>query len=68
MESEKPNFLQVVISVLAAFLGVQSSKNHERDFQHGKPIHYIAVGLLLTVLFVLTIWGVVRLVLSAAGV
>ncbi len=67
-EQQHPNFLNVFKSVIASFFGVQSAKNRERDFTHGKPVHYIAVGLLVTLLFILTVWGVVSLVLHLAGV
>ncbi len=66
-EKSPPTFWSVLSSVAAAVFGVQSSKNHERDFTRGKPIHYIMVGLLVTAIFVLTVWGVVKLVLSQAG-
>ena len=66
--SDAPGFLDVVKSVMAAFLGVQSEKNRERDFTQGNPAHYIVIGLVATVLFVLGIWGVVVLVLKLAGV
>ena len=68
MENKRPNAIQIILSVLASFFGVQSSKNRQRDFSHGKPIHFIITGLLLTVAFVLLVWGVVNLVLSSAGV
>ena len=68
METEKPTFWQVIISVLAAFFGVQSDKNRERDFKQGKPIHFIVAGLLLTLVFILVVWGVVKLALKIAGV
>lgn len=58
-----PNFLQVMLSVVAAAFGVQSGKNYERDFSTGNPLAYIAGGLLFTVLFVLAIATVVSLVL-----
>lgn len=62
--SEKaPSFIQVVLSVLAAALGVQSARNRERDFEHGNPLVFIAAGLIFTVLFIATIVGVVYLVL-----
>jgi len=48
--------------------GVQSSRRHETDFTRGKPIHYIMVGLLVTLVFILTVWSVVKLVVSLAGV
>ena len=67
-QQQPPGFVDVVKSVLASFFGVQSSKKRERDFTHGKPIHYIVVGLLATVMFILIIWSVVSLVLYLAGV
>ncbi len=57
-------FWRVLKSVLAAFFGVQSNRNRERDFSHGRPIHFIAVGLLATLLFVLVMWGLVQLFLA----
>ena len=68
MTNENPSFRQTIKSVFAAFLGVQSDKNREQDFKHGKPAHFIIAGLLLTLLFILVVWGVVKLVLNAAGV
>lgn len=67
-KGRRPNFIQVIGSVLAAFFGVQSNKNRERDFKHGKASHFIIAGLLMTAVFVLLVWGVVRLVLSLANV
>jgi len=66
-EKTPPTFVAVLSSAMAALLGVQSSKNRERDFTRGKPIHYIMVGLIVTLVFVLSVWGVVKLVLSKAG-
>ena len=63
---DKIKFGDVVRSVAAAFFGVQSNRNRERDFKHGKPIHYIIIGAAATVLFVLVMWGVVKLVLAFA--
>jgi hypothetical protein len=53
---------------LAAFFGVQSEKNRARDFQHGRPIHYILVGLIMTLLFILLVLIAVKLALRSAGV
>ena len=61
----KPGLLKVIKSVLAAFLGVQSNANRERDFTYGSPGMFIAVGLGMTVLLVLAVWLVVKLVLPA---
>ncbi len=57
----------VVGSVFASMFGVQSSKKHQDDFERGSPALYIVVGLIATVLFILTVWSVVRLVVSAAS-
>jgi hypothetical protein len=58
---------QVVASTIAAAFGVQSSRNRHRDFQAGKPSHFIVAGIVFTVLFVVGMVLLVRLVLSAAG-
>jgi hypothetical protein len=62
-ETREPGFGEVVMSVLAAALGVQTSKNRERDFTKGNPLVFIAAGLIFTILFVLTLIGVVNLIL-----
>lgn len=65
-EDQQPKSLtlkQMLQSVLAGALGVQSGKNRERDFSQGKPSHFILLGVGFTVLFVLVILGVVKLVL-----
>lgn len=64
-EKKSPSILKVVLSVIAAAFGVQSSKNSERDFTTGNLLVFIAVGVILTILFVLTIVSVVGLVLRA---
>ncbi|MFT5780726.1 MAG: hypothetical protein ACI9EB_000079 [Pseudomonas sp.] len=63
-----PTFWQMLHSVLAAAFGVQSGKNRARDFSQGKPGHFIAIGLVFTLLFVLLLVVVVKLVLYLAGV
>jgi hypothetical protein len=64
---KKPNLLQVIGSVLASLLGVQSGKNRERDFLKGDPKDYIGVYVVLVILFVISIIVVVNMVLSSAG-
>lgn len=61
------NSMQVVGSVLAAGLGVQSSKNRERDFKQGKLGIFIAAGISFTLLFIGIVYGIVQLVLKSAG-
>jgi hypothetical protein len=66
-KSKGPGLLEVMKSVLASFFGVQSEQNRERDFQHGRPVHYILIGVIATAMFVLIMWGIVRIILGAAG-
>jgi hypothetical protein len=62
-EEVRIGFFQIMKSTLSAFIGVQSNANRERDFKHGKMSHFIAMGLLLGLVFVLTLVGVVQLVM-----
>lgn len=67
---EKPSTLQMVVSMLAAFAGVQSDANLDRDDHHidkhgFKP--YIIIGIVLTFTFVALVYLTVQLVLYFAG-
>ena len=64
-ENKGTGFWSVVQSVLAAGIGVQSKANKERDFTHGKPLHFIVGGLIGTVLFVLSIWIFVQYLINS---
>ena len=66
-EQAKMNLWQVIGSVFAAGLGVQSSKNRERDFKQGRFGVFVAAGLLFTLIFMGSVYGVVQLVLKSAG-
>ncbi len=59
---------QMLHSVLAAALGVQSQRNRARDFSRGKPSHFIVLGVLFTGLFVLLLVGLAKLARHLAGV
>ena len=61
------SLLQIIGSTIAAAVGVQSSRNRQRDFSAGRPVHFIVAGIVFTVLFVVTMVFVVRSVLSVAG-
>ncbi|QIL89051.1 DUF2970 domain-containing protein [Microbulbifer sp. SH-1] len=66
-KDKKPSFGQVVLSTLAAAIGVQSNKNRERDFKGGSIKTYIAAGVIFTALFVIALILVVKTVLSNMG-
>jgi hypothetical protein len=61
----EPGLMDVVRSVLAAALGVQSRKNQERDFQHGKARVFIVAGIIFTLLFIATVFSIVTVVLKS---
>ncbi|MDE2149702.1 MAG: DUF2970 domain-containing protein [Gammaproteobacteria bacterium] len=66
-ESPPPlGFWATVGSVLAAFFGVQSQANRQRDFSRGRPLAFILVGVALTLLLIGTIFAAVRLALHLA--
>lgn len=64
---KRPSFGQLLLSTLAAAIGVQSNKNRERDFAGGNIKVYIAAGIIFTTLFVLTLVLVVKTVLGNMG-
>ncbi len=63
-KGSSPSMWQLVISVFGAAFGVQTEATRQRDFNSSSPLPYIIAGLIFTVLFVLTIIGVVSLVLA----
>lgn len=63
----KPTLAQEIGSVLASFFGVQSRRNRERDFTRGSARRFVLLGLTMTLVFVLTVYGVAQLVLRQAG-
>jgi hypothetical protein len=68
-DDSKPLTLwEMLQSILAAAIGVQSGKNRSRDFSRGKPSHFVILGVAFTLVFVLAIIAVVKLVLYLAGV
>jgi len=59
----KPRILEVMKSVLAAFIGVQSESNRIKDFSEGTLLPYVAVGIIFTVAFVAILAVVVSTIL-----
>ena len=49
-------------SVGAAFIGVQSDKNRQRDFSKGKFSHFMIGGFIAVTLFVISLITIVALV------
>lgn len=56
-------FWRVVLSILQASFGVQSSSNRARDFNSSSIWPFVVAALLFTVLFVLALAFIVKLAL-----
>jgi hypothetical protein len=48
---------------MAAAFGCKAEKS--RDFTHGKPSHFVILGMLFTAVFALTLFAIVKLVLHS---
>lgn len=53
---------QILRSSLAAGLGVQSSRNRQRDFAEGSPRRFIVMGVVLTMLFIASLVTVIQII------
>ena len=53
---------QILRSSLAAGLGVQSSRNRQRDFADGSPRRFIVMGVVLTMLFIASLVTVIQII------
>ena len=56
-------WVQAIWSVMASFIGVQSNTNRERDFEYGRFSVFVVAGLLMTLIFLLSVYGLVQLVM-----
>ncbi|PHR65107.1 DUF2970 domain-containing protein [Alcanivorax sp.] len=63
----KPTLWQTIHSILAGLLGVQSSKNRERDFTKGDAGNFIGVYVVMVLALVIGMVVTVNLVLDAAA-
>ena len=67
-QDKQPMTLHEVIgSVFAAAVGVQSSSNRERDLTRGSAKQFIVIELIATVLFVATIFTVVKIIIAVSA-
>jgi len=54
-QPKRPSFVKVLQSILAGALGVQSSKQAEKDFSTNSAAPYIIGGIIFTLLFIMVI-------------
>lgn len=64
---QKPGFISAILSALAALIGIQSSRNRERDFKRAKPEVLIFGGMIAVMLFILCVLLAVRVAMQQAG-
>lgn len=65
MTNKSPSLKDTFKSVAAAFLGVQSNSNREKDFTQGKLSHFIIVGIISVIIFIAILVVVVNLVIPS---
>ena len=58
---------QIVGAVFWSFFGVRRGKHMQRDAVTIKPLQVVVVGIILAAVFVFTLLGLVRLILSNAS-
>jgi len=63
MINNENNLKNTIKSVAAAFLGVQSETNRKRDFTHGKFSHFVIVGVVGVILFIVILLLIVSFIL-----
>lgn len=52
-QPENPSWLDVILSTFAAFIGVQSDKNRQRDFQQKSILPFMLVGIAMAAAFII---------------
>jgi hypothetical protein len=62
--ARKPNLIQTVSAVLWSFFGVRKGRDHDRDMAQLNPVHVVITGVVLGVLFVLTLLMIVKSVIN----
>ena len=60
-------FLRAIRSVMSAMIGVQKKKNLQEDFSKKSAMPFIVAGILMTFVFIMTLWLVVKIALSTSA-
>jgi uncharacterized membrane protein YidH (DUF202 family) len=66
-EPKPIGFFSIILSVLAAMIGIQSEENRKRDFEEGQIGNYIFVGIIVVIIFVFTLISIVNNILEEAA-
>lgn len=62
---KKAPLTQVIKSIMAAFLGVQSEENRAKDFTTGKASQFIIVAIIGVIVFIVLLSFIVSLVVPS---
>lgn len=60
-------FLRAIKSVMGAMIGVQKADTLREDFNKKSAMPFIVAGIVMTVLFVLGVYTIVKLAIAAVG-
>lgn len=60
----RASFVDTLKAVSWSFFGIRARRSHERDVARLNPVHVIITGVLLAVVFVLSLIAVVKFVVS----
>jgi hypothetical protein len=63
--SQKASLWQVVKSVAASAMGVQSDVNYNRDFEQSSFVPFLLVGIVFVIIFVVTLIAIVKFAVAA---
>jgi len=66
-QKKSTGFFTVVLSVLAAMVGIQSDENRERDFNSGSASKFIFVGIIMVMIFVFSLISIVNNIVEDAA-
>ena len=62
--SRNRGIIQVIQGVIAAMFGVRDHRKHRADFEKGDLGQFVATGIVMVVIFVLTIYWIVKIILA----
>ncbi|WP_086931814.1 DUF2970 domain-containing protein [Agarilytica rhodophyticola] len=62
--SNKVSYGSLIMSTLAAAVGVQNDKNLEKDFATSSPFPYIVAGIVFTVIFLACLIFIAKIALA----
>ena len=61
---QEVTFFTILKSVFSSFIGVQNNANRKRDFESGKFWHFFVAGLIFVIMFLLSIWLLVKYLIA----